>query len=114
MYSLVKSGTLSLVAGEPGEDIAVVPGPQRRGGGGSIAVSGPDKGKVKGEETQEELRSDRYEKAGGKLHHTIINVIDLPTEKLEFKHYSACTCTRGRKISFLLKGMCHNPETAWD
>ena len=27
---------------------------------------------------------------------------------------TACTCTRGRKISFLLEGKCHNPETAWD
>lgn len=44
MYSLVKSRTLSLVAGEPRENVAVIPGPQRRGGGGSIAVSGPDEG----------------------------------------------------------------------
>lgn len=33
---------MGLVAGEPGEDVAVVPGPQRRGGGGSVAVGGPE------------------------------------------------------------------------
>ena len=43
VHSLVQSRTLGLVAGEPGEDVALVPGPQRRGGGGSVAVSGPDK-----------------------------------------------------------------------
>lgn len=33
---------MALVAGEPREDVAVIPGPQRRGGWGSVAVSGPD------------------------------------------------------------------------
>lgn len=49
VYSLVQSRTLGLVAGEPREDIAVVPCPQRRGGRGSVAVSGPDEGR-EGEE----------------------------------------------------------------
>lgn len=31
---------MGLVAGEPGEDVAVVPGPQRRGGRRSVAIGG--------------------------------------------------------------------------
>lgn len=48
LHSLVQSRTLGLVAGEPREDVAVVSGPQRRGGGGSVAISRPDKGQKDG------------------------------------------------------------------
>lgn len=48
LHSLVQSRTLGLVAGEPREDVAIVPGPQRRGGGGSVAISRPDKGQKDG------------------------------------------------------------------
>lgn len=44
-YSLVQSRALSLVAGEPWEDVAVIPGPQRRGGGRSVAISRPEAGR---------------------------------------------------------------------
>lgn len=59
LHSLVQGRTLRLVAGEPREDIAVVPGPQRRGRWGSVAISGPDEkemAQVKGEEEQKLVR----------------------------------------------------------
>lgn len=54
---------MGLVAGEPGEDVAVVPGPQRRGGGGSVAVSGPDR--EQGGMKVKEGRTRRIKNIGG-------------------------------------------------
>lgn len=60
--SLVQSGALGLVAGEPREDVAIVSGPQRRGGGWSVAVCGSgEEREGRGKKAKRMLRGRRCE-----------------------------------------------------